>query len=313
MDFIPKNPILEFKPDTLECIRKQYDLDKPGQMKEAVNILRDWVQKQNHFKKKDFGDHYYEIIIITSKGSLERAKARIDKICTMRTLLPQFFAGSNVKTDFGNIHDFSYTFMLPKLTSDHYRVELIKFENYPISQSQFKNYLKSQIVMADYLQSNDYMNGFIIVVDLTETNLSEFLSLLNPIELRQIISIFVEGYGMRIKGIHLISPSKLIDALIAIARQVLSSKIAGRIHIHKTIEEIYKFIPKHILPKDYGGEERSLNELQATWIEVLSSEKHLKYMREINKACTDENYRRSDKFNEQCAGMPGTFRLLSVD
>ncbi|KAH9637004.1 hypothetical protein HF086_016286 [Spodoptera exigua] len=46
--------ILRFRPDTLLEVRKELNLDKPGRMNEAIDILEDWVQKQPHFAKKDF-------------------------------------------------------------------------------------------------------------------------------------------------------------------------------------------------------------------------------------------------------------------
>ncbi|CAH2093978.1 unnamed protein product [Euphydryas editha] len=313
MDFIPKDRIFESNLDTLQFIRKQYNLEKSGQMKEAVQILRDWVQKQSHFTKNDFIDHYYEFIIISCKGSIERAKSRIDKMCTMRTLLPQFFGNWNVKKDFGYVYEIVYTVVMPKLTDDHCRVEILKFHDAEIKTSQFMDYFKTTIPLCEYICAHDYMNGITIILDFSQANIMNYASKLNPIELRQAMSLYIEGYGLRIKAIRLITPSKFIDIFISIAKQVLSPKVAARFHIHKTIEEIYEYIPKHVLPKDYGGDEPSLKELQMEWLEALSSEEHLEYMREINEACTDENCRQRDKFNEQCAGMPGTFRLLSVD
>ncbi|CAH2093982.1 unnamed protein product [Euphydryas editha] len=313
MDFITKDPILEFKPDTLEYIRKQYNLDKPGQMKKSIDILRDWVQKQNHLRKRDFSDDYYERAIISCKGSIERAKGQLDRICTMRTLLPHFFTNCNVKTDLGNVIDAVYTIFLPKLTDDHYRVEIVKLNDISIQASQNMDYFRSTIVLAEYARAHDYMNGVIAIIDITEANLVDYLSKINPTYLRQALSIYIEGYGIRIKSIHLVTTSKVLDVLLAMVKQVMSPKIAGRVHIHKTIEEIHEFVPKHILPKDYGGEERSIKELNAEWLDVLASDSHVQYMREMNGASTDENCRQSDKFNEQCAGMPGTFRLLSID
>ncbi|XP_050353562.1 uncharacterized protein LOC126775569 isoform X1 [Nymphalis io] len=314
MDTIPKHSILENKPNALTQIRKQYNLEKPGQMKEAIDILKNWVQQQKHFKKKDFRPHYYEVCIITCKGSIERAKRQIDKICTMRTLLPQFFEECNVKTDFAQLNEVIFTIPLPKLTDDYYRVVIIKiFDISAIKASQYIEHYKTNIVLAEYLKTHDYMTGFTVIQDYSETNLIDLVSNINLVELKQAFSIFIEGYGMRIKTIHIISASKVVNSIVAILKQVLSAKIADRIHIHKNIEEIHEYIPKEVLPKDYGGEERCLKDLQKEWLDVLSSEEHLKYMREINAAGTDENFRQKCNFNEQYAGISGTFRMLSVD
>lgn len=313
MEFIPKDRIFESKPDTLQYIRKQHNLEKPGEMKESIKILRDWVQKQSHFKKKDFIDHYYEFMIISCKGSIERAKSRIDKMCTMRTLLPQFFGYCNVKKDFRYIYDIVYTVVMPKLTDDHYRIEILKFHDADFKASQYMEYFKTTVPLCEYYCAHDYMDGIILILDFSKANIMNYVTKLNPIELRQAMSLYIEGYGLRIKAIRLVTTSKLIDIFISIAKQVLNPKMVERFHIHKSIEELYDHIPKRLLPKDYDGDEPSLKELQMKWLDALSSEEHLEYLRDINEACTDEDYRQRDKFNEQCAGMPGTFRLLSVD
>lgn len=46
--------MLEFHPDTAESVRKDINLDKPGRIDEAVDLLEEWVKKQDHFLKKDF-------------------------------------------------------------------------------------------------------------------------------------------------------------------------------------------------------------------------------------------------------------------
>ncbi|XP_034827503.1 uncharacterized protein [Maniola hyperantus] len=313
MEFLPKDKILETKPDTLQYVRKEFGLDKPGSMKDAVDILNEWIQKQSHFNKKDFKGSYLETTILGCKGSIERAKTQMDKICTMRTLLPQFFGAYNPKTDFEHLYKVTNTLPLPKLTEEHCRVFVCKFRDVEFESSQILHFFRHNILLAEYGKIHDYVGGFFIVIDFTDANLMDYVTKLNLVELRQAMSIYIEGYGMRIKAIHIISTSKFVETLVTILKQVLSVKVAGRIFVHKCHEELHKYISKEILPKDFGGEERSLKTLQEEWTEVLSSEEHLNYLREMNSATTNESCRLKDQFTEQYAGMPGTFRLLSVD
>lgn len=44
----------EFNDNALEEIRSKYELNGLDRMKEAIHILQEWIQKQSHFKKKDF-------------------------------------------------------------------------------------------------------------------------------------------------------------------------------------------------------------------------------------------------------------------
>ncbi|XP_038216261.1 clavesin-1-like [Zerene cesonia] len=158
----------------------------------------------------------------------------------------------------------------------------------------------------------------------------KFISKLSPVELRQALSISMDCYGLKIKGIHFISQSRAIETLVTIVKQVLKPKLANRIFVHKTHDEILDIIGKDLLPVEFGGNERSIKELHVSklcindnlisqktvseeWVKELSSKKHLNYMRQMYEACTDENLRTREKFNEDYAGMPGTFRLLTVD
>lgn len=54
MEAIPSNQLLEYNSDTLTFLRKQYELDKPGRMEEAIEILQDWLKKQDHIIKKNY-------------------------------------------------------------------------------------------------------------------------------------------------------------------------------------------------------------------------------------------------------------------
>lgn len=57
MESIPKDSIFEFNPDTLVYLRKQYGLDEPGRIEQAIDILEEWIQKQNHFTVRKFREY----------------------------------------------------------------------------------------------------------------------------------------------------------------------------------------------------------------------------------------------------------------
>lgn len=66
---------------------------------------------------------------------------------------------------------------------------------------------------------------------------------------------------MKINAIHIISPSKVVESLVTIIKQVLTPKVANRINVHKNVEDLQKILPKSVLPKDYGGEDKTINEI----------------------------------------------------
>ncbi|CAG9791530.1 unnamed protein product [Diatraea saccharalis] len=123
MEYIPDDTLLKFYPNTLQYVRKTCNLDQPGSMDEAIDTLESWLQKQQHFTKKDYSRDYLERAIVRAGGFVEHAKKYLDNLCTTRTLLPRFFANY----DFASPHLVdNRNIFLPNLTKDYYRVYLVQ-------------------------------------------------------------------------------------------------------------------------------------------------------------------------------------------
>ncbi|CAG9791525.1 unnamed protein product [Diatraea saccharalis] len=310
MERLVKDKILEYHPDTLQYVRKTYNLDQPGAMDEAIDILDMWVQKQNHFVKKDYSRDYLERTIIRSKGSVERAKERLDKLCTSRPQIPDFFKEFDVRTSL--LKDMEITF-LPKLTKDHYRVYFARCVGNNFKSETFDAIYKRVIYMLEYLCAHDYSCGLLLVLDFQQMDLFEYLKHFNIVNMAHLINLMLSGYGFRIKGLHIITNSKLIDSLMAIFKQVFSNKIAGRIQVFRNIEDFYENFDRNILPEEYCGQERSIVNLNQQWMDILDSEDHTIYMKNIKKAITIEELRIKDGIRNEHLGIPGTFRSLNMD
>ncbi|KAJ0173146.1 hypothetical protein K1T71_011322 [Dendrolimus kikuchii] len=303
MEVIKEDRILKFNPGTLQTVRKEYNLDHIERLNEALDILENWIKKQDHFVKKDYSRGYLERTLISTKGSVERAKLRLDKLCTFRTLMPNFFCNSDIKEQYECLATALVHGHLTRQTHDNFRVYVMKMiSEDPINPANMLKYYKYIIAASEYVKKNDYSKGYVLIMDYTGINLVTLVTKVSPIDLHQTMMLLTEGYGMRIKGIHIITPSRMVDALITLLKQVLSAKVAERIHIHKTIDTVYKHVEKEILPQDYEA-----------WFEVLSSTEYTKYLNEMNEACTNESCRQREKFHEQYLGIPGSFRSLSVD
>lgn len=66
---------------------------------------------------------------------------------------------------------------------------------------------------------------------------------------------------MKLKEVHIINVSPLVDTIVNFVRPFLKEKIRQRIHFHSNLESLYKFVPQKMLPKEYGGEAGTAAEL----------------------------------------------------
>ncbi|KAJ0173130.1 hypothetical protein K1T71_011306 [Dendrolimus kikuchii] len=313
MESLPKNRILEFNHDVMAVLRGRYNLDKPGDMDKAINILQDWLNQQDHIANKTLAREYLERIIITQKGSIGRAKVAIDKMCTVRTLLPKFFENNNIRNISKNHEGILMQIFLPKQTKEHYRIFIPQVINNGLTSDILFAGMQSSVLFCDYMKAVDYNDGVILISDFTKIDIVSGMKAINVIEIRQVLTVFLEGFSVRVKAVHLISPSTAIDLLATFLKSLLKKKVADRFHVHKSMEELHQFVPKELLPADFGGDQKPLKEFFTDWIDLLSSEKTRALIEDIRNNKTDEKYRDAVQFNEQYMGMAGSFRTFTVD
>lgn len=70
-----------------------------------------------------------------------------------------------------------------------------------------------------------------------------------------------EAYPVKLKEVHIINVSPLVDTIVNFVRPFLKEKIRQRIHFHSNLESLYKFVPQKMLPKEYGGDAGTVTEL----------------------------------------------------
>ncbi|CAH1640960.1 unnamed protein product [Spodoptera littoralis] len=202
---------------------------------------------------------------------------------------------------------------LPKLLKNNYRVYIVRIIKSELGAEMLLNYERAMILMNEYVKLHDYRLGYVVVVDCRNINIVQLVSNINILELRETLSILMDGYACRIRDMHVISESKTVEVLTSLLKQVLSNKLAGRINVMKTVEELYKYVPKDMLPKDYGGTEVTMKEMHENWRSELSTKENVDFLKMMCNARTEEKHRLIDQYNDQILGIAGSFRTLSVD
>ncbi|KOB65225.1 Uncharacterized protein OBRU01_23030, partial [Operophtera brumata] len=85
------------------------------------------------------------------------------------------------------------------------------------------------------------------------------------------------------------------------------------LYVHNTnYEELYKHIPKVILPSEYGGSAGSTEDILDYWREKV--QEYSSFLEEDKQFGTDESRRHGKpKTAEDMFGAEGSFRKLEVD
>ncbi|KAF2893429.1 hypothetical protein ILUMI_12742 [Ignelater luminosus] len=98
------------------------------------------------------------------------------------------------------------------------------------------------------------VNGQEIIYDFEEIPYS-FVTQLTPYFLKNVITICVEAYATRLKGLYCINVPSAVGTIINFCKALFSEKLKSRVHVYSKddLDKLYHHIPKSSLPEEYGG------------------------------------------------------------
>ncbi|XP_054718157.1 alpha-tocopherol transfer protein-like [Uloborus diversus] len=98
------------------------------------------------------------------------------------------------------------------------------------------------------------VTGVHIIVDVRGANLKQ-LRCLTPRYLTLFSKALKNCLPVRFKGIHIYNESTVFQYIWSVLKLFLTEKIKKRVHFHgDNQKQLHKFIPKAILPSEYGGD-----------------------------------------------------------
>ncbi|XP_041983497.1 alpha-tocopherol transfer protein-like [Aricia agestis] len=286
-------------------------MGRPGEMKEAIRILDEWVHQQPHFIEKDIPQPYLETTIVNSKGSVERAKRILENMFTARTQRPEYFEPRDVREFYDVIKGHINKVFTTQLTPQQHRININRCRGRP-DDHVLENAYKFAYNVMDYLKIHDYHSGMVSVFDLVDADLPYILTHTNFVALKNAMMIFLDCYGLRVKRIHVITRSKVIHQVVAILKPFFSQKIVERLVFHQAPEELLQYYAAEYLPKEYGGSDKSVEELQEWIVDLLSSPQHRAHMEVMSRAAVDAVLCPATHA-ANIDHVAGTFRTLHID
>lgn len=94
--------------------------------------------------------------------------------------------------------------------------------------------------------------GDVYILDATVASVGH-LSKVTPTIVKKFLVCVQEAYPVKLKEVHVVNASPIVDTIIQWVKPFLKEKIRNRIHVHTNLESLYKFVSKDILPEEYGG------------------------------------------------------------
>ncbi|EFA05518.1 alpha-tocopherol transfer protein-like [Tribolium castaneum] len=283
----------------------------PETVKSDIEAIEEWLKKQPHLQKIPT-DIPIENFLHLAKFSVEGTKRLIDDFYTIRSQLPRIFNTKEVNPNseiLAKYADISYFIPLPKLTSDLSRVIVCKF----IEDSELFNPIYSYIwsVNVNVIRLlDDFAVNNIVIYDLEHCTLRH-LAKITPTMLKIFPEIRKKILNRSVKSVNLVNCSSLTDYFLRFFKPLASQKVVERICVHNDLQSLHQVVPKEVLPKDYGGEEKSLKELNDLLKCKVRESRDV--FDNLDNFTVDETLRPAKLVNDDILGVYGNFKRLAID
>ncbi|XP_045454101.1 alpha-tocopherol transfer protein-like [Melitaea cinxia] len=275
--------------------------------------IKEWLKKEPHLPD-EFDDQRIMTFLRGCKFSLEKCKRKLDMYFTMRSAVPEFFTERDVtRPELQEILKIVQMPPMPGLTPDGRRVILMRGIDKDVQTPNVANAFKLALMLGDVrlAEEKEGVAGDIYILDASVATPNHFAKF-TPTLVKKFLVCVQEAYPVKLKQVHVINISPIVDKIVNFVKPFLKEKIRDRIFIHSDVNELYKYVPQEMLPTEYGGKAGSMNDLHDAWVKKLEEYKDWFADQEQYKA--DESLRPGKPTNyDELFGIDGSFRQLVID
>ncbi|KAF9408470.1 hypothetical protein HW555_011856 [Spodoptera exigua] len=275
--------------------------------------IKDWLKKQPHLPD-EWDDRCLMSFLRGCNFSLEKCKKKLDMYFTMRSACPEFFANRDITRP--ELHDLMKRAQgptMPGLTPSGRRVTICRALDKRMDPQNLNDAFKIAMMIGDVrlMEEIEGVAGDIYILDASVVSPSH-LGKLSPSALKKFFICVQEAYPIKLKEVHVVNTTPLVETVYNIIKPFLKEKMRQRIHFHSSYTALHEYVPKELLPTEYGGTGSPLEEINNAWIKKLEEYKDWFKAQESLKA--NEALRPGKPTNyDELFGIDGSFRQLAID
>lgn len=276
--------------------------------------IKDWLKKQPHLPD-DWDSAPIMTYLRGSSFSLEKCKRKLDMYFTMRAACPEFFTKrDSTRPELDEIMTNKIQGPpLPGITPNGRRVTICRGIHAEMSAQQIVDTLKLALMIGDVrlTEEREGVAGDVYVLDAAVLGPS-MLTKLSATTIKKFMICVQEAYPIKLKEVHIVNTSPIVERFINFVKPFLKEKIRKRIFIHKELKDLYNYIPREMLPEEYGGNCGTMASLQEQWKHKL--QEYREWFKKQDAIVANESLRPGKPTNyDELFGIDGSFRQLAID
>ncbi|CAB3220462.1 unnamed protein product [Arctia plantaginis] len=294
-------------------IIKQELGESPGDIDRGVRDLRSMLAASPCLPQpENISLRVLELFVRGCRMDLDRARTKLEAYCLARARCRDLFEHLSLSVPpLSNVCKFMDIVVLPKLTDEGYRVTIFRIKaEYPEGTTDIANTARAVLLLSDARMHDEHLiAGDVFVYEVSQVRgsiVAHVAAAINTV--RRAIHLAQAAYPQRLKRIHVVGSPPFLASSLALTRNCVNEKIRRRYYLHPKLDELKDHIPARVLPREWGGEEESIELLGKKWrrrVDEISP-----YLRILNEAC---NIAPTPLNDVDIYGTVGAFRKLDID
>jgi hypothetical protein len=203
--------------------------------------------------------------------------------------------------------------IMPGLTPDFRRVSVARALAIDFDTPDLNHLFKLVFMVGDVRIKTENVGilGDIYVLDASVAVFKHFTKV-SPMAIKKFFVCVQEAYPVKVKEVHIINATPFVDFVIKQVSFFLKEKIRRRIMVHPTVDSLLEFVPREMLPEEFGGTAGKMQKYSDQWIRML--QEYEPWFREQERVLADESKRPGPpKCHEDLFGLNGSFKQLAID
>ncbi|XP_075231069.1 alpha-tocopherol transfer protein-like [Lycorma delicatula] len=283
----------------------------PELKKEDIAELRQWMKTQPHLPQ-NVTDEQLILFYHSCYYDMEATKSCVEIYYTTRTNTPEFFSNRNLDLpETQQALKALYYGCIPVKDPNGYQIIFHKLQSSDASKYVFNDGVKLLSMAIDAcLHVEGTVPGYVFLFDMKGVKLAH-LTKLSVSSLKKFFLYLQEGMPVRLKAIHVMNTHSLVDKILLLLKPFMKKELIKMIHFHTGMETVYEALSVKCFPKDYSGEQQTVDELHENFINWMQNLKS--YFQDEEKFRNDEKKRLDKKRKSISNEPPISLQNLCID
>jgi hypothetical protein len=167
---------------------------------------------------------------------------------------------------------------LPKMTKNNERVSIYRLIDLDSDKFDIIEYFRTAFMLIDAASTrvieNKLNDAEVSMLDLRGFSSKHvFKAVTNFSAVKTYLKYVQEAIPIKISANHLVNCSPFFMKLLSMSRPFLKKEVKDSLHFHSMYDSLHEFIPREILPFEYGGEAGKIDDIFRENMKVVESRK----------------------------------------